>query len=150
MICFKASSFPPTKVTTSGKLCFHWQEEICPKTWFSQNQSILPQNFFFQLSPKRQPDFECISIINVMKWGRHSFPAVALHGGPHTVVRPHPEAWDTHLRSLPTRMPWLGSSMLWGWPLGVSGLTGMVNKGPHWFYLQCLCLSGYESKLAWC
>lgn len=77
MICFKASSFPPTKVTTSGKLCFRWQEEICLKTWFSQNQSILPQNFFFQLSPKRQPDSKCISIINAMKQGRQLLSPVA-------------------------------------------------------------------------
>ena len=151
MICFKASSSPPTKVTTSDKLCFRWQEEICPETWFSQNQSLLPQNFlFFNYLWRGGPDCKCISIINAMKQGRPSFPPVAIKERAGrlslapTLPLPTPPA---------TRSPWGSPSSLQQRSVRMAlgcAWAHLCDDQVCWFHLRRFRLSSCNSKLAWC
>ena len=145
MICFKASSSPPTKVTTSDKLCFRWQEEICPETWFSQNQSLLPQNFlFFNYLRRGGPDCKCIRIINAMKQGRPSFPRChqgeggASLAGTHAPITRSPRGSPSSLQQRSVRMA-LGCA----W-------AHRHDDQMRWFHLRRFRLSSCNSKLAWC
>lgn len=145
MICFKASSSPPTKVTTSDKLCFRWQEEICPETWFSQNQSLLPQNFlFFNYLQRGGPDCKCVSIINAMRQGRPSFLLLPSRGG-RGVSRWHPHP--------PPRVP-MRRTQLSATVLHKDGPWMCLGPSAWWTSAPvspaAVRLSSCNSKLAWC